>query len=90
MSEIVISHTQLFIICAYIGCVFLIQGVCILGAMYIGSRMAQGKPLVDKSESRIELNELLFPEIQEPDYPVEEPHISWKMKEPDYGDAEEK
>jgi hypothetical protein len=90
MSEIVISHSQLFIICAYIACVFFVQGICILGALYIGTRVAQGKPLLEKQESRMDLKDLIFPPEVEKEYPIEEPYISWKMKEPDYGEAEDK
>jgi hypothetical protein len=73
-----------------VGVMFIVQAIGILGGVYMGFKFGQGKPLVEKKETMMDLNEFILPPEVEPEYPIEQPYISWKMKEPDYGDAEEK
>lgn len=69
---------------------FTIQALAILAGVYMGFKFGKDQPLIEKKDKMMDMNDFAIPEEEEKEFPVEEPYISWPVKEKDYGEAEEK
>ncbi len=73
-----IQNNPIFVASAYIACIFLIQAVSIVVAVWLGSKIAKGEPLVERKDAYMDV--LTLPEEKEKEYEIEEPLISWKTR----------
>ncbi len=81
-----IQNNPIFVASAYIACMFLIQAVSIVVAVWLGSKIAKGEPLVERKDAYMDV--LTLPEEKEMEHEIEEPFVSWKPRMAENEDAE--